>query len=114
LTERVIDLEIDWDQKGRLFSYIVESEENKKWAALSYNPEKEYYWFVDRVRNNFEKFKIEAAVVLAIEYMPEYYVIKPFLKEHRTEIVGIIASEYTETIYNIRYKKIPLGLAKSI
>ena len=99
---------------GLLFNYVVENEDIMKWKALNYDPEKEYYWFIERVNYNLNKFKIEGAVVLAIEYMPEHYVIKPFLKTHQTEILGIIVSEYNEKAYNFYNKCQSMLLAESV
>lgn len=104
MSEKIFNLFFELERRGGLFSFVVENEDVKKWIALCYDPEKEFDWFIDRVNYNLTKFKIEGAIVLALEYMPEHFVIKPFLKAHQTEIMGMIISEYNKRMYDFYNK----------
>ncbi len=57
-------------------------------------PLAEYAWIVDRVRNN--NGDVESAIDKAISEMPEGFVIKPFLLAHRSEVKGMLLTEYNE------------------
>ena len=59
-------------------------------------PLKEYSWFVDEIRKNRADMDIEHAVDKAINNMPEDFQIKPFLKTHRSEVQGMLLTEYNE------------------
>ncbi len=114
MPEKLFNMLFELERRSRLFEFIVENEENRKWKELNYSPEREYHWFIEKVNSNLKKFKIEGSVVLAIEYMPEYFVIKPFLREHQTEILYMIISEYKERAYEFYDKCKSLGLATCV
>ena len=62
-------------------------------------PLAEYSWLVAEVRKN-NKTKdeegVSSAIDLAINAMPNVYVIKPFLETHRAEVKGMLMEEYNE------------------
>ena len=58
-------------------------------------PLEEYSWFIEKIREYNADGK-EEAVNRALNEMPDDYVIKPFLMEHRSEVYGIIDTEYNE------------------
>jgi len=59
-------------------------------------PLKEYSWLVAEIRKNQKNMDIEHAVNNAINIMPEDFQIKPFLKAHRSEVQGMLLTEYNE------------------
>ena len=59
-------------------------------------PLSEYSWFVAEIRNNHKNHSIEASVKMAIESMPEDYLIKRFLICHHKEVEGMLDREYNE------------------
>ena len=60
-------------------------------------PLKEYAWLVDRVRNlQKEKMDLDSAVDLSLEEMPEDFLIRAFLLEHRAEVKNMFLTEYNE------------------
>ena len=59
-------------------------------------PLKEYSWLMQEIRNNRKTMEIEDAVDTALADMPEEYIIKPFLEAHRTEVSGMLLTEYNE------------------
>lgn len=54
----------------------------------------EYAWIVDRIRNN--NGDVESAIDKAISEMPNSFIIKPFLLAHRSEVKGMLLTEYNE------------------
>ena len=59
----------------------------------------EYSWFVEEVRrNNHTKDEegMSSAIDRAISAMPDDYLIKAFLEAHRTEVKGMLLTEYNE------------------
>ena len=61
------------------------------------DPLKEYAWLVDAVRTRqSEKMDLDAAVDVALDRMPDEYVIKPFLLENRAEAKNMFLTEYNE------------------
>ncbi len=49
------------------------------------------------MRKNKEHGGIESAIDKAITDMPEDFILKSFLVAHRTEVKGMLVSEYNET-----------------
>ncbi|MCR4686023.1 MAG: hypothetical protein K5659_00450 [Lachnospiraceae bacterium] len=60
-------------------------------------PLKEYAWFVDNVRKKCnDKYTIEEAVDQSIDDMPDSFELKNFLSSQRTEVKGMLETEYNE------------------
>ena len=62
-------------------------------------PLKEYAWLVEQVRMNIVSNGEEgmsSAVDKAISAMPADFLIKPFLEAHRSEVKGMLLTEYNE------------------
>ena len=58
---------------------------------------KEYAWLVVEVRNHQNhKMDLGAAVDVALDEMPEGFVIKPFLSENIAEVKNMFLTEYNE------------------
>ena len=58
-------------------------------------PLEEYSWLVEKIRE-YKRDDLPDAVDKALNEMPDDYVIKPFIMEHRSEVRGIIDTEYNE------------------
>ena len=59
----------------------------------------EYSWLVDEIRRNNttnDEDGMSSAVDRAISDMPDSFVIKSFLELHRTEVKGMLLTEYNE------------------
>ena len=56
----------------------------------------EYSWFVAEIRKNQETADIEHAVDKAIDNIPDDFQIRPFLLAHRSEVQGMLLTEYNE------------------
>lgn len=59
-------------------------------------PLAEYAWFIEEIRKNQKDHDIGNSVRMAIEYMPDNYVIKGFLMGHMKEVEGMLDTEYNE------------------
>ena len=59
-------------------------------------PLKEYSWLMNQIRENRKTMAIEDAVDKALLDMPKEYVIRPFLEAHKTEVSGMLLTEYNE------------------
>lgn len=59
-------------------------------------PLMEYSWFVAEIRKNQETADIEHAVDKAIDNIPVDFQIRPFLLAHRSEVQGMLLTEYNE------------------
>ncbi|SFL58133.1 hypothetical protein SAMN05216390_1581, partial [Lachnospiraceae bacterium KH1T2] len=63
-------------------------------------PLSEYAWLVDRIRSIKSEQKLEStlesAIDRAITEMPENFVLRPFLIAHRSEVKGMLLTEYNE------------------
>lgn len=59
-------------------------------------PLKEYAWVVDRVRLYQQSEPLESAIDRTISEMPEEYLIRPFMIAHRSEVKGMLLTEYNE------------------
>ncbi len=57
---------------------------------------KEYAWLVGQVRNYGTSMELEKAVNLAINEMPTDFELKSFLVAHRSEVLGMLLTEYNE------------------
>ena len=58
---------------------------------------REYAWLVDHVREYGISMELEDAVNRAIDEMPSDYELKSFLIAHRSEVFGMLLTEYNET-----------------
>ena len=58
-------------------------------------PLEEYSWLVEKIRE-YKREDLSNAVDKALNEMPDDYVIRSFLMEHRSEVRGIIDTEYNE------------------
>lgn len=56
----------------------------------------EYSWFVSRIRRHKESYETMSAINRSLAEMPADFIIRPFLEQHRSEIMGIIDTEYDE------------------
>ena len=65
----------------------------------------EYAWLVEEVRKNKEQKGIESAIDKAISDMPDDFVIKPFLMAHRSEVKGMLLTEYDEAEAMERFRE---------
>ena len=59
-------------------------------------PLDEYAWLVNRVQELLKKEKLESKIDRAITEMPDDFIIKPFLMAHRSEVKGMLLTEYNE------------------
>ena len=59
-------------------------------------PLAEYAWFIEEIRKNRKEHDTEVSVKLAIEAMPDDFVIKGFLIGHMKEVEGMLDTEYNE------------------
>jgi hypothetical protein len=63
-------------------------------------PLSEYAWLVDRIRSIKSEQKLESTVESAIDRaiteIPEDFVLRPFLIAHRSEVKGMLLTEYNE------------------
>ena len=59
-------------------------------------PLKEYAWFIAEIRKNQKTMDIMNAVDKAINNMPVDFEIKPFLEAHKSEVQGMLLTEYNE------------------
>ena len=57
---------------------------------------REYAWLVDHVREYGSSMELEDAVNRAINEMPSGYELKSFLVAHRSEVFGMLLTEYNE------------------
>ncbi|WP_026670936.1 hypothetical protein [Butyrivibrio sp. AE3006] len=62
----------------------------------SCRPVYEYAWLVAKVKDNTKKFTKEAAVELAVEFMPDDFVIKPFMKKNTQAVYEMMVKEYDD------------------
>ena len=59
-------------------------------------PLSEYAWFIEKIREYSGDYETEEAVDLAIDEMPEGFLIKGFLVGHRAEVKDMCITEYNE------------------
>ena len=59
-------------------------------------PLREYAWLVEEIRVNRQLAEIDEAVDKAITDMPKDFIIRPYLEEHRSEVKGMLLTEYNE------------------
>ncbi len=129
-----VNVTVNTKYKDRLFSFIFGKPENKKWTLSLYNavnhssytnkvrmlninyghnlellkackPLYEYSWFIEKVRNHSRHMEIKEAVSKAIDDMPKEYIIKEFLELNRTEVTGMLDTEYKESEVMELFKK---------
>ncbi|WP_026496457.1 hypothetical protein [Butyrivibrio sp. WCD3002] len=112
-----IDFKVD--NKDRLLGFILGSPENRNMLFKKYDdsekrqqneeellemnsvmescrPLYEYAWLVSKVKDNTKRFTMEPAVELAIEFMPEDFLIKPFMKKNMKIVLGMMLKEYDD------------------
>ena len=56
----------------------------------------EYAWSVDSVRQYKKTDTLEAAIDKTLDSMPDSFLIKPFLEQHRAEVKNMLLTEYNE------------------
>ena len=59
-------------------------------------PLNEYAWSVDSVRQYKKTDGLEAAIDRTLDTMPDSFLIKPFLEQHRAEVKNMLLTEYNE------------------
>ena len=59
-------------------------------------PLNEYAWSVDSVRQYRRTDNLEVAIDKTLDSMPDSFLIKPFLEEHRAEVKSMLLTEYNE------------------
>ena len=59
-------------------------------------PLREYAWLVKEIQNIRKNEELESAIDRAISRMPVDFVIRPFLLSHRSEVKGMLLTEYNE------------------
>ena len=59
-------------------------------------PLNEYAWSVDSVRLFRKTDNLENAIDRTLDQMPQSFLIKPFLEEHRAEVKSMLLTEYNE------------------
>lgn len=59
-------------------------------------PLQEYSWLVDKIRTYSRQMGVEEAIDKTIAEVPENFVLKQFLFEHKAEVKGMILTEYNE------------------
>ena len=62
----------------------------------SCRPLDEYAWSVDSVRMFRKTDNLETAIDKTLDQMPQSFLIKPFLEEHRAEVKNMLLTEYNE------------------
>ena len=59
-------------------------------------PLSEYAWFIEKIRELRKNYEIEIAVSMAIDNMPDVFLLKSFLMIHRAEVNEMLLTEYNE------------------
>lgn len=59
-------------------------------------PLQEYSWLVDKIRTYSKQMAVEDAVDKTIAEIPDSFVLKQLLLEHKAEVKGMILTEYNE------------------
>ena len=59
-------------------------------------PLNEYAWSVESVRQFKKTDNLEAAIDRTLDSMPDSFLIKPFLEQHRAEVKNMLLTEYNE------------------
>jgi len=77
-------------------------------------PLSEYAWSVDSVRTFRRTDSLEAAIDKTLEQMPDGFLIKPFLEEHKAEVKSMLLTEYNEaeTMEMFRRDYLAEGIAR--
>ena len=77
-------------------------------------PLDEYAWMVDAVRMSEQTVGLEAAIDQAIDTMPDDFVIKQYIEAHRSEVKGMLLTEYNEAkqMELVKEEALAEGLAK--
>ena len=88
------DRRIDADIEVRVRMLNINHGRNKS-IMNKCKPLEEYSWLVEKIRE-YKRDDLPDAVDKALNEMPDDYVIKPFIMEHRSEVRGIIDTEYNE------------------
>ena len=55
--------------------------------------------FITKVNDNFKKFTVDAAIAMAVEFMPGYFEIRSCLKSNIETVIEIMRPERKELIY---------------
>ncbi len=88
------DRRIDADIEVRVRMLNINHGRNKS-IMNKCKPLEEYSWLVEKIRE-YKREDLPDAVDKALNEMPDDYVIRSFLMEHRSEVRGIIDTEYNE------------------
>ena len=59
-------------------------------------PLREYAWLIKEIQDIRKNEELESAIDRAISRMPTDFVIRPFLLSHRSEVKGMLLTEYNE------------------
>ena len=73
----------------------INKDYNKNLMAAC-KPLSEYAWFIDKIRSLSDDHEIEEAVDIAIEKMPDDYLLKLFLIGNKAEVKDMCITEYDE------------------
>ena len=73
----------------------INKDYNKK-LMTACKPLSEYAWFIDKIRSLSEDHEIEEAVDIAINDMPDDYLLKSFLVGNKAEVKDMCITEYDE------------------
>ena len=66
----------------------------------------EYSWIIQKIRDNKNEEKdIEEAIDKVISELPNDFIVKSFLEAHRSEVKGMLATEYNEEEVMERFKE---------
>ncbi len=71
-------------------SIVIKNEANKEMY--------EYSWFIEKIKENLTKFTPDAAVYLAIEFMPDHFEIKKTLTVDKVNGLDKILENYSKTV----------------
>ncbi len=81
-------------QKRKLFEFLS--------GVSGFYKERYFYeseWFITKVNDNFKKFTVDAAIAMAVEFMPGYFEIRSCLKSNIETVIEIMRPERKELIY---------------
>ncbi len=59
----------------------------------------QYIQYVDRIRKNREKYPLNKAVPLAVDYCIEHGILKDFLRRNKAEVIRMSIFEYDEKLH---------------
>ena len=89
------ELKFESDIEVRVKMLNINYDRNRE-LLRACQPLGEYSWFVREVRSNLKIHTLEDAVDMAIQKMPDTYMLKPFLVAQKMEVCGMLDTEYNE------------------